>query len=184
MPRILMTGAAGGIGTSLRKLLPPIYPDLVLSDLKAPADLAQVEAICEGVDGILHFGGYSVEGPWDGILQANIIGGYNLFEAARKKGVKRVVFASSNHAVGFYPRHHRIGTDVTPRPDGRYGVSKVFGEAVGALYADKLGYRPTGRSEDFREHAMAEQAKLKPDTVGDYYQGGTFCSMEFDGDKG
>src|SRR3954451_21286316 len=95
MQRILMTGAAGGIGTSLRKLLPPIYPDLLLSDLKAPADLgsheqfkaadladlAQVEAICEGIDGILHFGGYSVEGPWDDILQANIIGGYNLFEA-------------------------------------------------------------------------------------------------------
>ena len=75
--------------------------------------MAQVEAICEGVDGILHFGGYSVEGPWDEILQSNIIGGYNLFEAARKKGVKRVVFASSNHAVGFYPRYHRIGTDVT-----------------------------------------------------------------------
>jgi uronate dehydrogenase len=250
MPRILMTGAAGGIGTSLRKLLPPIYPDLVLSDLKAPADLGsnetfkaadladlgQVEAICEGVDGILHFGGYSVEGAWDPILQANIIGGYNLFEAARKKGVKRIVFASSNHAVGFYPRHHRIGTDVTPRPDSRYGVSKVFGEAVGALYADKhglkvtcirignfgekpldhrrlaldhpdiqfeilygasynerswwdnhraydLGYRPTGRAEDFREHAMAEQAKLKPDPVSDFYQGGAFCSMEYDGDK-
>jgi nucleoside-diphosphate-sugar epimerase len=135
-----MTGAAGGIGTSLRKLLPPIYPDLLLSDLKAPADLgknekfkpaelsdlAQVEAICEGVDGILHFGGYSVEGPWDAIHQSNIIGCYNLFEAARKKGVKRIVFASSNHAVGFYPRHHRIGTDVTPRPDSRYGISKVF----------------------------------------------------------
>jgi uronate dehydrogenase len=265
MPRILMTGASGGIGTSFRKLLPPIYPDLLLSDLKAPADLgpkekfkaadlsdlAQVEAICEGVDGILHFGGYSVEGPWDSILQSNIIGGYNLFEAARKKGVKRVVFASSNHAMGFYPRHHRIGTDVTPRPDGRYGVSKVFGEAIGALYADKhglgvtcirignfgeapldhrrlsiwlkpedlvqlcriglehpdihfevlygasynerawwdnhraydLGYRPSGRAEDFREHAMAEQAKLPPDPVGDFYQGGTFCSIEFDGDK-
>jgi len=265
MPRILMTGAAGGIGTSLRKLLPPIYPNLVLSDLKAPADLgahekfkaadladlAQVEAICEGVDGILHFGGYSVEGPWDAILQSNIIGGYNLFEAARKKRVKRVVFASSNHAVGFYPRHHRIGTDVTARPDSRYGVSKVFGEAVGALYADKhglgvtclrignfgekaagpppardlaeagrpgatlpdrarhpdihfeifygasynervwwdnhraydLGYRPTGRAEDFREHAMAEQAKLPPDPVGDFYQGGAFCGMEFSGDK-
>jgi uronate dehydrogenase len=264
MPRILLTGASGGVGTRLRQLLPPIYPDLLLSDLKAPADLAknekfqaadladleQVEAICEGVDGIIHLGGFSVEGPWDAILQANIIGCYNLFEAARNKGVKRVVFASSNHAVGFYPRHARIGTDVTARPDSRYGVSKVFGEAVGALYADKhglavtcirignfgdapldhrrlsiwlkpedlvqlcriglehpdirfevvygasynerawwdnsrafeLGYRPTGRAEDFREHAMAEQAKLKPDPVGDFYQGGAFCSIEFDGD--
>lgn len=157
MPRILMTGASGAIGTSLRKLLAPVYPDLLLSDLKAPADLgshekfmaaelsdlAEVEAICEGVDGILHFGGYSVEGPWDDILQSNIIGCYNLFEAARRKGVKRVVFASSNHAVGFYPRHQRIGTDVTARPDSRYGVSKVFGEAVGALYADKHGMKVT-----------------------------------------
>ncbi|OAF11308.1 NAD-dependent epimerase/dehydratase family protein [Bradyrhizobium neotropicale] len=264
MPRILMTGASGGIGSSLRKLLPPIYPGLLLSDIKPPkdlspnekfkaadlSDLAQCEAICEGVDGILHFGGYSVEGSWEDILQANIIGGYNLFEAARKKGVKRVIFASSNHAVGFYPRHHKIGTDVTPRPDGRYGVSKVFGEAVGALYADKhglkvtclrignfgempldhrrlaiwlkpedlvqlcriglehpdihfeifygaslnerawwdnhrayeFGYRPTGRAEDFWQHAMDEQAKLKPDPVGDYYQGGAFCSIEFDAD--
>src|SRR5487761_2442325 len=125
MPRILMTGASGGIGRSLRKLLPPIDPDLLLRVRRAPADLgngekfkaadlsdlAQVESICEGVDGILHFGGYSVEGPWDNILQSNIIGGYSLFEAARKKGVKRIVFASSTHAVGFYPRHHRIGTD-------------------------------------------------------------------------
>src|SRR3974377_439473 len=117
MPRILMTGASGAIGTSLRKLLPPIYPDLVLSDLKSPADLgktekfkaaelsdlAQVEAICEGVDGILHFGGYSVEGPWDDILQSNIIGCYNLFEAARRKGVRRVGFASATHDVGFFP---------------------------------------------------------------------------------
>src|SRR5713226_9549215 len=87
MPRILMTGASGGIGTALRKLLPPIYPDLLLSDVRPPADLgsgekfkaaelsdpAQVEAICEGIDGILHFGGYSVEGPWDNILQSNIL---------------------------------------------------------------------------------------------------------------
>ena len=233
MPRILMTGASGGIGTSLRKLLPPIYPDLLLSDLKAPADLgahekfkaaelsdpAQVEAICEGVDGIIHFGGFSVEGPWDDILQANIIGAYNLFEAARKKGVKRVVFASSNHAVGFYPRHHHIGTDVTVRPDSRYGVSKAFGEALGALYAFKhglritciriglehpdiryeilygasdnargwwdnaaafrLGYRPQGRSEEHSAAALAADAKLPPDPVGDWFQGGPFCSDEF-----
>ncbi|RYX87253.1 MAG: NAD(P)-dependent oxidoreductase, partial [Bradyrhizobiaceae bacterium] len=91
MPRILMTGASGGIGTRLRDLLPLIYPDLVLSDLETPpnltssetfkqadlADPAAVEAICEGVDGILHFGGFSVEGPWETILQANIIGCYN-----------------------------------------------------------------------------------------------------------
>src|SRR5215471_4134384 len=142
MPRILMTGAAGGIGTSLRKLLPPIYPDLLLSDINKPADLgsnekfksadladlAQVEAICEGVDGILHFGGYSVEGPWDQILNSNIIGGYNLFEAARKKGVKRVVFASSNHAVGSYPPHPRSGIDVTGRRDSRYRVTRACGE--------------------------------------------------------
>ena len=171
----------------------------------------------------------SVEAPWETILQSNIIGCYNLFEAARRKGVKRVVFASSNHAVGFYPRHHHIGTDVTVRPDSRYGVSKAFGEALGSLYADKhglrvlclrignvgdkpldkrrlsiwvkpedlaqliriglehpdlrfeifygaswnerawwdnhraydYGYRPTGRAEDYLEHALAEQAKLE-----------------------
>ena len=137
----------------LRPLLRKVYPDLVLSDLRQPdgldadepfraADLdqsAQVEAAVDGMEGILHLGGFSVEGPWDTILQANIVGCYNLFEAARKKGVKRVVFASSNHAMGFYPRHSHIGVAAIPRPDSRYGVSKVFGEAVGALYADKHG---------------------------------------------
>ncbi len=264
MPRILLTGAGGGIGTRLRQLLPAIYPDLRLSDIKSPtdlkptekfidadlADLAQTEAICKDIDGIIHLGGYSVEGPWEPILQSNIIGCYNLFEAARRQGVKRVVFASSNHAVGFYPRTHHVGNDVQPRPDGRYGVSKVFGEALGSLYSDKhgmrvtclrignfgdvpldkrrlsiwlhpedmvqlcriglehpdirfevlygaslnertwwdnsrayaLGYRPRHRAEDHAGHAMAEQAKLPPDPVGDFYQGGTFCSMEFSGD--
>ena len=74
---------------------------------------------------------------------ANIIGCYNLFEAARRKKVKRVVFASSNHAVGFYPRQRKIGTDEPVRPDSRYGVSKAFGEALGALYAYKHGLRVT-----------------------------------------
>ena len=99
----------------------------------------EVEKICDGVDGILHFGGYSIEGTWDQIRTANIEGCYNLFEAARRKGVKRIVFASSDHAVGFYPRTTHIGTNVTPRPDSRYGVSKVFGEALGSLYAEKHG---------------------------------------------
>ena len=151
--RIVFTGASGGIGTMIRPLLAPLYPGLVLSDKVEPknllpgetfvaADLTkpdEVAAAVKGADSVIHLGGYSVEGPWDAILQANIIGCYNLFEAARQAGVKRVVFASSNHAVGFYPRRRKIGTDVTVRPDSRYGVSKAFGEALGALYSDKHG---------------------------------------------
>ena len=85
------------------------------------------------IDGIIHLGGHWIEGSWDTIHKANIAGCYNLFEAAYRAGVKRVVFASSNHAVGFYPRDHKIGVNVTLRPDSRYGVSKAFGEALGGL---------------------------------------------------
>jgi len=91
------------------------------------------------VDGIIHLGGQSAEAPWEAILEANIVGCYNLFEAARKTGARRIVFATSNHAVGFYPRTTTIGTDVIPRPDSRYGVSKLFGEGLGAMYAYKHG---------------------------------------------
>jgi len=153
MERVLVTGAAGDIGSRLRVLLKPIYRQLVLSDLRKPADLrtdetfvavdltdaAAVDALCHGIDGIVHLGGKSIEGTWDEILQANIVGAYNLFEGARKAGVKRIVFASSNHAVGFYPRTTTIPPEVVPRPDSRYGLSKVFGEGLGALYAYKHG---------------------------------------------
>jgi uronate dehydrogenase len=153
MKRVLLTGAAGGIATWLRKLLPPVYPDLMLTDIREPKDLQpgerfiladiakpdEIERVCQGVEGIIHLGGRSGEAPWEAILEANIVGCYNLFEAARKAGVKRVVFATSNHAVGFYPRTTTIGTDVIPRPDSRYGVSKLFGEGLGAMYAYKHG---------------------------------------------
>lgn len=155
--KIVLTGAAGGIGTMIRPLLAKHYSGLVLSDRVEPANLQpdetfvaadltrpdEVAAAVKGADGVVHLGGHSVEGPWDTILQANIIGCYNLFEAARQAGVTRIVFASSNHAVGFYPRKRRIGTNVTVRPDSRYGVSKAFGEALGALYADKHGIAVT-----------------------------------------
>src|SRR3546814_4348894 len=72
---------------------------------------------------------------WETILNANIIGCYNLFEAARKQGVKRVVFASSNHVMGFHQRTTKIGVEAVPKPDTRYGLSKLFGEGLGALYA-------------------------------------------------
>jgi uronate dehydrogenase len=263
MKTVLVTGAAGGIGTRLRKLMKGQYPDIRWSDLKTPPDLApdetfvkadlsvlnEVERIVRGVQGIVHLGGFSVEGPWETILNANIVGCYNLFEAARRARVERVVFASSNHAVGFYPRQRKIGIDSPVRPDSRYGVSKAFGEALGALYAYKhglrvtclrignvtdtpaderrlsiwispedllqliriglehpdirheiffgasdnarsfwdneaafrYGYRPTGRAEDHAAAALAANGKLAPDPVGDWYQGGPYCSDEFDG---
>jgi len=155
MERCLITGAAGGIGARLRRLLKGVYPVLRLSDRVRPADLAPdeefvaadltdpaaVERAVAGTQGIIHLGGVSSERPWDEILPANIIGTSNLFEAARKAGVERVVFASTNHVIGFYPRRRRLGTAAIPRPDSRYAVSKVFGEALGALYADKYGLR-------------------------------------------
>jgi uronate dehydrogenase len=101
--------------------------------------MADCLRITKGVDAIIHLGGYSVEGPWDAILQANIIGCYNVFEAARRNGVKRIIFPTSNHATGFYRRDEIIDHRVYPKPDSRYGVSKVFGEALGSLYADKYG---------------------------------------------
>jgi uronate dehydrogenase len=149
---VLVTGAAGGVGGHLRRELAGRYA-LRLSDVRAIADLTKRERftkanlarladavrITKGVDAIIHLGGYSVEGPWADILEANIVGCYNLFEAARRNGVRRVLFATSNHAVGFYRRDERVDHLAPVRPDSRYGVSKVFGEALGRLYADKYG---------------------------------------------
>jgi uronate dehydrogenase len=149
---ILITGATGDVGSHLRRELKGKYR-LRLSD-KRPllkkekgesfmrADISRMAdalKITKGVDAIVHLGGYSVEGPWPAILQANIVGCYNVFEAARRNGVKRILFPTSNHAVGFYRRDQTIDHRVYPKPDSRYGVSKVFGEALGSLYADKYG---------------------------------------------
>lgn len=153
MQRVLLTGAAGSIGTFLRRELAGVYPELILADVRpienlGPGesfrqlditDLAACEAACEGVDGILHFAGQSGESDWEDIRAKNIDGVYNIFEAARRQRVKRLCFATSNHAVGFYPREQRIGIDHKVLPDSRYGVSKAFGEALGAMYAMKYG---------------------------------------------
>ncbi len=263
MKRVLITGAAGDVGRRITPLLKAVYPEVVLSDMKPVgethglafirADLAradEVAAAVKGIDGIMHLGGFSIEGPWETILNANIVGTYNLFEEARKAGVKRVVFASSNHAVGYYPRSETISTDVTVLPDSRYGVSKAFGEALGAMYALKhgmkvtslrignvnerpldkrrmsimlhpedlvqliriglehpdlvyevfygasgntrawwdnaravaFGYRAKYNSEVDVALAEAEQAKVGPNPVGDFYQGGHFCADEYSAD--
>jgi uronate dehydrogenase len=151
--RVLITGAGGGIGNALRETLRGVYPVLRLSDREAIApardgeevdrtdisDMAAVERMVQGCDGIIHLGGISGENSWEKILEGNIIGLYNVFEAARRAGVQRIVMATSNHAVGFYPRAQTIDHRVTPRPDSRYGVSKAFSEALARLYADKHG---------------------------------------------
>ena len=153
MNRILITGAAGNIGRTLRAGLRGRYPVLRLSDIApmdpagpgeeiARADLtnpAAVDAAMQGVDCVVHLGGVSTEDEFEKILPNSIAGTWNVFEAARRRGVRRVIYASSHHAVGFYRRARCIDRTVVPRPDGPYGVSKVFGEAVGRLFADKHG---------------------------------------------
>lgn len=102
-------------------------------------DIAALNKAMKDIDCVIHLAGVPKEAPWEEVLQLNIEGCYNVFEAARQQGVKRVIFASSNHAVGFHRRERFIDNTVAPRPDTRYGVSKVFGEALGWLYADKYG---------------------------------------------
>lgn len=151
--KLLLTGAAGGLGQALRSRLKANCDVLRLSDCAALgeaaaheeimlADLADAKAVnaaVQGVQAIVHLGGVSVEGPFGPILQANILGLYNLYEAARSHGVKRIVFASSNHVTGFYRQSETIDASAPPRPDSLYGLSKAFGEDLSRFYFDRYG---------------------------------------------
>ncbi len=259
MKTILMTGATGGIGTFLRTELRGKYKfrltdrepitDVHEGETFTQADITDFEAIhrlSQGVDGVLHFGGCAGESDWQTILNANIVGIRNVYEAAFLAGVKRVVWASSNHAVGFYRRNETIDHTVYPKPDSRYGVSKVFGEAMGSLYAqkyglevvnlrignvavapvdrrrlsiwisprdlaqlcsiaidhpeikfeifygisdnvrswynnanaEKYGYSPQDRSEDYAKAVLAKEPPAADDSTDEIYQGGAFVSVE------
>jgi uronate dehydrogenase len=148
-----MTGAAGGLGQAMRPRLKANCHTLRLSDV-APmaaarageevvqADLADMQAVdrlVRGCQAIVHFGGVSTEQPWQPILQSNIIGAYHLYEAARAHGVRRIVFASSNHVMGYYRQSEVVDALSPPRPDGLYGLSKAFGEDLSRLYFDRYG---------------------------------------------
>lgn len=151
--KILLTGAAGGLGKVLRDLLKQNCTTLRLSDVVSLgeagpneeivvgdlADAATVDTMVQGVDAIVHLGGKSLDGPFLPIMQANILGVYNIYEAARKYGVKRVVFASSNHVTGFYSQGETIDADAPPRPDSLYGLSKAFGEDLSRFYFERYG---------------------------------------------
>ena len=151
--RLLLTGAAGGLGRVLRPRLKAHCAVLRVSDIAdlgvaapgeelAPAALEQADAVLallDGVDAVVHLGGVSVEGPFEPILQANIVGNYHLYEAARRHGVRRIVFASSNHVTGFYRQDEVIDPLMPMRPDGYYGLSKAFGENLAQFYFDRYG---------------------------------------------
>ena len=151
--RLLLTGAAGGLGQVLRPRLKAYCDVLRVSDIAAMPvaaageevavvalqDASAVDELLRGVQAVVHLGGVSVEGPFEPILQANIVGAYNLYEAARKHAVKRIVFASSNHVTGFYRQDEVIDARMPMRPDGHYGLSKAFGENLAQFYFDRYG---------------------------------------------
>eukprot|EP01133_Synstelium_polycarpum_P002485 gene2485-2826_t len=150
--RLLLTGAAGGLGKVMREQLKEYTRVMRLSDLveMAPAkdeteevvlcDLADkgaVYTLMEGCDAVVHLGGVSVERPFEEVLEANIKGVFNIYDAARRCGVKRIVFASSNHVIGFYKQTDYIDANAARRPDGYYGLSKSFGEDMAQFHYDR-----------------------------------------------
>lgn len=162
MKRVLLTGAEGLIGSILRDRLAANYDwrfltrEPVAGLPSTAADIADLDAILpafEGADAVVQLAGYpTLDGDWETILHNNIIGLRNVFEAARQAGVERIVYASSNHAVGMYeedglpdiydpgaPARARIDHTVPWRPDSLYGVSKSFGEALGRYYSERFG---------------------------------------------
>jgi uronate dehydrogenase len=154
VPTIVITGAAGSVGSMLRSRLARPDRTLRLLDIRAieplaageeavqasATDMAAMSEVCQGADAVIHLAGIPGEAPWEQILDVNINSSYVAFEAARRAGVPRVIFASSNHVVGFTPRSQFPVPDYAfPAPDTYYGVSKATGEALGSLYYHRYG---------------------------------------------
>lgn len=150
--RWAVTGASGTIGRALREFLSAESVRLVSIDLAVAAavsaldrtvqcdvrDLAALEAAFVGCSGVVHLAGIADEADFHDLADVNIVGTYHVLEAARRAGVGRVVYASSNRVTGFYSTETLVDENMPPRPDGFYGVSKVAGEALCQLYADKF----------------------------------------------
>jgi uronate dehydrogenase len=151
--RLLLTGAAGGLGQVLRTRLKPFCDVMRVSDIADVgvaaeheevelcdlANKAAVDQLVSGCDAIVHLGGLSTEHSFEAILEANIKGVFHVYEAARRHGVKRVIFASSNHTIGFYKQGQVIDSDCPKRPDTYYGLSKAYGEDLSRFYFDRYG---------------------------------------------
>lgn len=154
MKKLVLTGAAGRLGSYLREPLSKMCDVLVSTDIVddigtlyagetyAKGDLASLDdmlRVLEGADMVIHMGAYADEGPFEKLLGPNFVGAYNIWEAAFRNGLRRVVYGSSIHAVGMHPKTDFIGTDVRHRPDTFYGLAKCFAEDLGSMYWDKRG---------------------------------------------
>lgn len=154
MKKIVLTGAAGRLGSYLREPLSKLADEIVTTDIVddigtlyagetyVRADLQDydaIHAVLEGADMVVHFGAVGDEAPFETILGPNIVGAYNIWEAAYKHGVRRVVYASSIHAVGMHLKNEFIGTDAPHKPDTFYGLAKCFAEDLASMYWDKRG---------------------------------------------
>ncbi len=152
--KLVLTGAAGRLGSYLREPLAQIADEFISTDIVedignlyegeryVKADLAELDdmmAVLKGADMVVHMGAYADEGPFEKLLGPNFVGAYNVWEAAYQNGVKRVIYGSSIHAVGMYPKNEFIGTDAPHRPDTFYGLAKCFAEDLGRMYWDKRG---------------------------------------------
>ena len=195
-PRIALTGATGTLGTAVRTHLdgfeiralsrrPVEYPH-VLADITDQESLVRA---FDGIEAVVHLAAAAdLEASWDDVVQNNVVGTYNVYEAARRAGVDLVVYASSNHAIGMYevdaapqlyalddPRVYDENVEV--RPDSLYGVSKVFGEVLGRFYVDCHGLRviclrigSVRRDDDPRSDNIAESASWLNITIEQAYE--------------
>lgn len=152
--KLVLTGAAGRLGSYLREPLANFADELISTDIVddigklydgesyVKADLASFDdmlAVLKGADMVVHMGAYADEGPFEKLLGPNFVGAYNVWESAYQNGLKRVIYGSSIHAVGMYPKNEFIGIDARHRPDTFYGLAKCFAEDLGSLYWDKRG---------------------------------------------
>lgn len=154
MKKLVLTGAAGRLGSYLREPMAKMCDTLVSTDIVddigrlydgetyIKGDLASLDdmiRVLEGADMVVHMGAYADEGPFEKLLGPNFAGAYNIWEAAYRHGLRRVIYGSSIHAVGMHPKTDFIDTEVRHRPDTFYGLAKCFAEDLGSMYWDKRG---------------------------------------------
>lgn len=181
--RVTITGGEGLIAGILRAGLSDRFEPRWLSRSDADVtDLPALEIGFAGADAVVHLAANADAGAsWEQVLDANVIGAYDAFEAAHRASVKRVVFASSNHAMGMYmwdddrfadaAHHAEVTTDAPVRPDSLYGASKAWGEAIGRLYAERHGIavvclRIGAVTEDDRPPPSTTRRYEPPDVAG------------------